>query len=165
MHIKEIRINILLMTVIGAAFLYMLSSMVGGAGHPDAMNALMPVVATFVGALGTTLITLSSPQPNIEAHAAATTLVAYAIFGKEGGAERQALSTVDGGWRRNLIAIVIAGGAFVLVIAWMIADVHLVSTLAGAYIGALAGLMADLVRPEPEPTVPVSVIEEMIRAR
>ncbi len=65
----------------------------------------------------------------------------------------------------NVLAIAAIGAVLVGMLALVFGGDHanLVIAVAGALVGGLAAVMRDLIAPEPDPSVPASVVSEILR--
>ena len=69
-------------------------------------------------------------------------------------------------WKWNVLILAAIGALMVggLALAFGDAQATLVIGIAGTLIGGFAGVMRDLIAPEPNPSVPASIVSEMLAA-
>ena len=69
-------------------------------------------------------------------------------------------------WKWNVLILAAIGALMVggLALAFGATQATLVIGIAGTLIGGFAGVMRDLIAPEPDPSVPASTVSEMLAA-
>ena len=68
--------------------------------------------------------------------------------------------------RINILGLALIGAALVAILAWLTSGEAQLATLAvaGTLVGGLGGTMTRLSEPDPDPSVPASVVEQILKA-
>lgn len=68
--------------------------------------------------------------------------------------------------RINILILALVAALLIVGLAFTLGEAFATElmTLAGAYVGALAAVMREMVAPDPDPAVPASVVSQIIKA-
>ena len=141
--------NVLVLAIIGAALAIALASLGGGS-----VSDAAPIAGTLVGAYATTMFRLTAPPPD-------PTVSALAVGSILNGSAADAPGPATG----VVLWLAIVGGIAVGVLAVLMPQSTVVTTVAGGYVGAVATTMGRLTEPPPDPQVPLSALKEVLAAR
>lgn len=154
-----IKPNVLALALLATVLVVVMAQVATG---EQALVAVVGLASVVLGFFGSVMFILSAPPPNpdVDARFASKVLDLAA-----GATDNPVPEAVEQGPRTMILLALIGVAAAISVLAIFSPDVPLVAAvgLANATVGMIGGTVGKLVEPEPETTVPQSVVLEALR--
>ena len=157
---NKFRTNILGLAVIGGALISVLALATTG----EAELATLAVAGTVVGGLAGVMVWLSEPEPDPSVPSSIVEQI-LRVVGASLPADQAAairVTATESSRRPNVIVLTLIGAVLVGALIWVLPSESAIVTVAGGFIGGLVSLAGKLVEPEPNPSVPASVVAKLL---